>query len=645
MYMLKEKTVGNLIGLLNISLDQSIYDSLKDLHYNRLLTQSEYVTSEDAVISAGWYNHSRIVEESLKKGAVVIFCDTKTKEAFPQQNVIGVDDPLSCVQDLERYLLRNFHGKCITITGSVGKTTTTGLINTIFSNCFRTLTGHSMSNSHGAILRNIQKLTAQHQYWVQEVGAVQPGYIESSACVMAPDVVVLTNIGESHLNTYITKDNIFKDKSSLERYEKKDGVVVINSDDDILRNAEYSHRLITVSLKDSSADYYGKNLSTTAYGLNFTLVCADGEFPVCLKLFGNHNAYNAMQAIAVGRYANIPMGKILELISSYAPSGMRQNMIHVGGYSLLLDVFNAEPKTVIGAAETLMQIPKPDNGKRIFITGHIDKLGKDSAMLHEKLGRDLSALDLDQIVLFAGDSKFTYKGLLECGFKRALLMESREELEEWMRKNITRNDIVAFKSGQFEAALAKSIDHVYGTAFQNEQQYNEGKLVEKDGFIYRLRQDNIAEIEKYTGTDINVEIPSEYDGHVVTRIRRGAFRRNLNLQSIVIPDSVVNIGEEAFYICPKLKHVKLPSSLLYIDKNAFNYCKSLETIEIPSGAIHIGRHAFYDCVNLKSINIPDSVGFLGEDCFAHCTHLTAVVSAGSYVASYFKDNNLNAKFI
>ena len=134
MYMLKEKTVGNLIGLLNISLDQSIYDSLKDLHYNRLLTQSEYVTSEDVVISAGWYNHSRIVEESLKKGAVVIFCDTKTKEAFPQQNVIGVDDPLSCVQDLERYLLRNFHGKCITITGSVGKTTTTGLINTIFSN-------------------------------------------------------------------------------------------------------------------------------------------------------------------------------------------------------------------------------------------------------------------------------------------------------------------------------------------------------------------------------------------------------------------------------------------------------------------------------------------------------------------------------
>lgn len=55
-----------------------------------------------------------------------------------------------------------------------------------------------MSNSHGAILRNVQRLTPSHEVWVQEVGGVQPGYVESSARILCPDALILTNIGESH---------------------------------------------------------------------------------------------------------------------------------------------------------------------------------------------------------------------------------------------------------------------------------------------------------------------------------------------------------------------------------------------------------------------------------------------------------------
>lgn len=644
--MENKKTLESFAQIIGITLPEA----LKNATYGRVLTQKEYVSPEDVVISAGWYHSETTVSESLKKGALLVVCDHKTKKNHPEDNVIGVDDPLACVQRFEKTMLKAFKGKLVTITGSVGKTTTTGFINTVLSNAYPTLTGHSMSNSHGAILRNTQRITDEYKWWVQEVGGVQPGYIESSARVLCPDIAVLTNIGESHLNTYFTKENIFHDKSSLERYAKPDGTVIINADDVILRNATYTHRVVTISLKDPTADFYAKDFKTTIEGLRFTAVCNQGEYLVSINLFGEYNAYNALAAMAVGILANIPMENILSSIAGYQPSGMRQNLVRIGGYTMMLDVFNAEPKTVLGSATTLTQIPCPVGGRRIFITGHIDKLGENSPALHEALGRDLAKLDLDQIVLFAGDSKHTYEGILAEGGKNAVLMGSREELEVWMRDNIRREDIVFYKSGQFEAALAKSVDHVYGTTFQNEQQFNEGKTVEKDGFVFRLRQDHIAEIERYVGKQTQVIIPETYEDYTVTRIRAAAFRRSYNLTSVTIPDTVVNIGNEAFYICPKLETVVLPKNLRIIGKNAFNYCKVLEKIEIPYGTIHIDSRAFYDCMGLKYAAIPETVGYFGDKVFSldnpsETRSLRIRCLPSSYADKYAKENGLSVESV
>lgn len=638
-----KNTLASFASLLGITLPES----LKGQTYNRVLTQSEYVTAEDVVISAGWYYHRKVVSESLEKNALLILCDHATKAEFPQENVIGVDDPLKCVQQFERSMMKHFRGKLISITGSVGKTTTTGLINTVIKDSAPPLvfTCDSMSNSHGAILRHTQRISPLYRWWVQEVGGVQPGYIESSACILQPDIVVLTNIGESHLNTYLTRENILHDKSSLERYAKPNGVVIINKDDEMLRNATFTHTVITVSLQDPSADYYAKDIQTTSDGLHFTAVCSAGEFPVNLNLYGNYNAYNALSALAVGILAKIPVKKILASLSRYTPSGMRQNMLHIGGYTLMVDVFNGEPQTVLGAAQTLAQIARPQGGCRLFITGHIDKLGANSAAMHEALGHELAKLDIDGFVLFGGDSKYIYKAMTEDGMTNVLLTHSREELEDWMRENIRHEDLVFYKSGQFETALAKSLDHVYGTAFQNEEQYNQGTLVEKDGFVFRLRRENIAELEKYTGSEADVVIPDTVDGHTVLRIRGAAFRKNYDIRSLTIPDSVVNIGDEACYICPKLKTLKLPKNLRIIGKNAFNYCKALEEVVIPDGTIHLDRHAFYDNASLRCIRIPESVGFLGTDCFGGDSSgrnkaLTVIAPKGSYAASYAAENGL-----
>lgn len=606
----------------------------------RVLTQSIYADIGTAVIAGRWYPLDKTIQEALEKGASVIFCNEHDAKKYSDPRIMAVKDPMDSIERFEKWCEKDCHAKRITITGSVGKTTTTGLINTIISNSYSTLTRHSMSNSHGAILRGFQDLTPEHEYWVQEVGGVQPHYIESSAYMLHSDAVVLTNIGVSHLDKYRTQKEIFKDKSSLERYAKIDSVVIINADDPILKSAEYNHKVITFSMKDNSADYYCENIVTAQHGIELDVIGRNGHHHIVTNLFGEYNAYNVLAAVAVGEWAAIPLEKIAASISTYKPSGMRQNMLNIGGYKMLVDCFNAEPKTVLGSAKTLAQMELNSPGRKIFITGHIDKLGAQSVQMHTELGHQLSRLNIDMMVFYAGDSKYSYDAVKEDGYKNAFYFENRYELDDWIRKNVTHNDITFYKSGQFRAALVKTIDHVYGTHFQNEQQGNEGSVRSENEFLFKLRQDDVIEICGYQGDETILKLPAQYWGKDVIRISAAAFRRRTELLSIQIPDSVVNIGQEAFYVCTSLKQVILPKSLKYIHRSAFNFCKSLRKIELPFGVLHIEMRAFRNCTQLKEIVIPPTVGYIGEDVFGGCEELVIVCEENSYTEKYAHENKL-----
>ncbi len=587
----------------------------------RVLTQPKYVSPGDLVIS-GWYPREKTVSESLKKGAVAVFCERKLKEKFPQENVIPVDDPFLCVRRYEQWRSRFCRARRVVVTGSVGKTTTTGLISAVLSASFKTLTSESMANSHDAVLRNVQLLEPSHRYWVQEIGGVHPGYIESSAEFLHADMVVLTNIGDSHLDLYGSRENILKDKASLERFAAPDGVVIVNADDELLDGAPFTHRKIRCSMRDPSADYFADGLRTEAEGLRFTLHGEAGEREIRLNLYGDHNAYNAMFAIAVGRRAGLSLDRIAAALESYRTGGMRQNLVEVGGYRLFVDAFNAEPKTVLGAAKTLESMSVGEGGRKIFVMGHIDKLGAESAEKHAEIGRALAAMKLDLVLLYAGDCAATFRAMKDCGCDNVRLMETREELETWLETQLDRRDLVFFKSGQFLASLGKSVDHVFGTAFQTGMQWNDGSREEKDGFVFRLHQDRFAELEGYTGAESELSLPARCGEHVVTRIAPGAFAGKKDLRSVVIPASVRNVGERAFDGCAALRSVVFSPRLRVIEDRAFRGCRSLSAAELPEGTIHLGAEAFAGCMALKTIRVPESVGHIGPGAIpASCRRL------------------------
>ena len=177
-----------------------------------------------------------------------------------------------------------------------------------------------------------------------------------------------------------------------------------------------------------------------------------------------------------------------------------------------------------------------------------------------------------------------------------------------------------------------------------------------------------------TCTDTEILIPTTYNGLPVVSVEASAFLNNTAITSVVFPDGITSIGENAFNGCESLTSVTFGknSQLSSIGPGAFNYCYSLESITIPESVTNIGSeafnyccglrsvtfgensqltsigdYAFLGCYSIESITIPASVTSIGEWAFVECYRLVEVwnlsklnITAGSedngYVGYYAK---------
>ena len=139
-------------------------------------------------------------------------------------------------------------------------------------------------------------------------------------------------------------------------------------------------------------------------------------------------------------------------------------------------------------------------------------------------------------------------------------------------------------------------------------------------FTYTLNKNGTVVITEYNGSDKVVEIPSEIDGHKVTKIGDYVFCYK-QVTDVTIPEGVTALGNSVFSQCTTLESVTLPDSLTSIGPYAFNYCWALKSVTIPDGVTSIGENTFERCSELKSITIPGSVRSIGKSAFLNCSAL------------------------
>ncbi len=164
-------------------------------------------------------------------------------------------------------------------------------------------------------------------------------------------------------------------------------------------------------------------------------------------------------------------------------------------------------------------------------------------------------------------------------------------------------------------------------------------------FVFELDNELNGMVLVNGANEKNIVIPATYEGIPVVAIGENAFYCFDNIQSVVIPNSVKNIDEFAFYYCKNITSVTFSgkSQLTNIGSYAFSRCENLTNIELPNDVISIGDNSFYNCDKLANIEIPKNVANIGDNAFYNCATLTSIKVANNNKKYKDIDGNLYSK--
>jgi UDP-N-acetylmuramoyl-tripeptide--D-alanyl-D-alanine ligase len=271
------------------------------------------------------------------------------------------------------------------VTGSNGKTTLKELTAACLATTAPTLATHGNLNNDLGMPLMLTRIEDQHRFAVLEMGANHVGEIAYLTALARPDVVAITNAGAAHLEGFGSLDGVARGKGEILCGETRPKVAVLNADD---RYFEYwaklveDTQLITFGL-DSGADVYASNIVAGAACSSFDLHLPGGEIDVTLPLSGRHNVRNACAAAAIAVAVGIDIVDIKSGLESVRPvDGRLRRLAGINGATLYDDSYNANPLSVVAAAEFLASLP----GENVIVLGDMGELGDEAARMHAETG-------------------------------------------------------------------------------------------------------------------------------------------------------------------------------------------------------------------------------------------------------------------
>ena len=180
-----------------------------------------------------------------------------------------------------------------------------------------------------------------------------------------------------------------------------------------------------------------------------------------LNFQGMHNVSNAVGVFAAADIAGIPPHKIVAGLARYTPDSVRQNLVEVGGYRLLIDTYSSTPPSAISAVETLCTLPVAEGSRRIAIVSDIPDQGDQSVQNHIEVGEAIAGLDFDLLLCVGDDSRHIVDVVRRAG-KEAHFFEGREEFNRMIAEQARPGDVLLFKGGTRVKLLEKTVRPLFG---------------------------------------------------------------------------------------------------------------------------------------------------------------------------------------
>lgn len=273
------------------------------------------------------------------------------------------------------------------ITGSYGKTSSKNIINDILNvklNSFAT--PKSFNTPYGLINSINNYLDKFNDIFLAEMGAFKIGEIKQNCKLVRPKYGIITNIGEAHLETFGSRDNIMKGKFELVESLPSDGVAILNGDDpyQLKYKIKNNCKVLFIGIDNKDVDLYATNIKLSSTGTSFDCVFKNdkNKYHFETKLLGKHNVYNILSGIMLGYELGLKINELQRGVNSIKTIEHRLELKKYGNINIIDDAYNSNP---IGSKRAL-DVLKLMNGKKIIVTPGMIELGDKQYELNYKFG-------------------------------------------------------------------------------------------------------------------------------------------------------------------------------------------------------------------------------------------------------------------
>ena len=412
------------------------------------------------------------IPQAFEKGCYAVVCE-RVPEGV-EGTCIQVEDSFKALQDIAAYYREQLDTKVVGITGSVGKTSTKEVIASGLAEKYNLLKTEGIFNNEIGRPLTVLKIRDEHEVAVLEMGINHFGEMHRLSRIAKPDVCVITNIGQCHLEFLIDRDGVLRAKSEMFDYMNPNGTVCLNGDDDKLITVKEVHgkrpvffgKADNCSIKAENIENLGLEGSKAIVkewkakeSANEQKELTVESYSVRLNVPGEHMVSNALAAIAVGRTLGLSTEEMIRGIAKSGSVGGRSNIIRDEKLTVIDDCYNANPVSMKAAIDLL----ETANGRKVALLGDMFELGEKEKELHREVGEYLAEKDIDGVICVGELAKEIYEGAKNSNAK-CVWYENKKELTDNVHQLIECGDTVLIKASHgmgFAELIALCSSHTW----------------------------------------------------------------------------------------------------------------------------------------------------------------------------------------
>jgi UDP-N-acetylmuramoyl-tripeptide--D-alanyl-D-alanine ligase len=390
------------------------------------------------------------VVAAVERGALGAVVSRERVAALPDAALavplLICEDPLLALQALAAHVRRRWGKRVVAITGSAGKTTTKEAVAAALGAKFNVLKSQGNLNNAFGLPLQLLRLKPEHEIAVVEMGMNHPGEIAALARIAAPDWGVVTNVGTAHIENFAEgQAGIARAKFELVAALPLSGVAFLNCDDPYVSQfgRDYLGRVVYFGA-GPCADPQFLEAREDLEGLHIKFRAGEREAGLTLHLLGEHNASNALAALAVALEAGVELEAAVKALESLTAGDKRGEVLEIGGATILNDCYNSNPEALRSMIRTLAGRPAR---RRILVAGEMLEQGEQGPALHAACGRAAAEAGLDLVAGVGGNAVHLATSCCAGGVP-AVFLPDAEAAGRWLRGQLRPGDVVLVKGSR-----------------------------------------------------------------------------------------------------------------------------------------------------------------------------------------------------